>query len=160
MISEKHEYPTVYDLHMALSAYARESRAPFQQLRQGLQEVVRRIYSDAPLLEQELKEIQRRLGTPDERPEDAARRELAEETGLIWEGEMVPVGAFGNPGRDPRGWNVSATYLADIGLETPTVVGGDDAADARWCFADDLPKEMAFDHAEIITVALVRLGCE
>jgi len=73
MISEKHEYPTVYDLHMALSAYARESRAPFQQLRQGLQEVVRRIYSDAPLLEQELKEIQRRLGTPDERPEDMLR---------------------------------------------------------------------------------------
>ena len=94
-----------------------------------------------------------------ERPVDAARRELCEETGLIWEGEMVPVGAFGDPGRDPRGWNVSAVFLADIGLETPVVVGGDDAADARWCFADELPKAMAFDHIEIVRVALVRLGC-
>jgi 8-oxo-dGTP diphosphatase len=94
-----------------------------------------------------------------ERPEDAARRELAEETGLIWEGELAPIGAFGNPGRDPRGWNVSAVYLADVGLETPVVVSGDDAADARWCFADELPKMMAFDHADIVALALARLGC-
>lgn len=94
----------------------------------------------------------------DERPVDAARRELAEETGLIWEGEMLPVGAFGDPGRDPRGWNVSAVYAADVGLETPLVVGGDDAAAARWCFADDLPERMAFDHVQIIAVALERLG--
>jgi 8-oxo-dGTP diphosphatase len=94
-----------------------------------------------------------------ERPVEAARRELAEETGLIWEGPLIPVGAFGDPGRDPRGWTVSAVYLADIGLETPTVVGGDDAADAAWFFADELPDELAFDHAEIIAAALWRLGC-
>jgi 8-oxo-dGTP diphosphatase len=93
-----------------------------------------------------------------ERPVDAARRELAEETGLIWEGEMLPVGAFGDPGRDPRGWNVSAVYAADVGLDTPLVVEGDDAAAARWCFADDLPERMAFDHVQIIAVALERLG--
>lgn len=94
-----------------------------------------------------------------ERPADAARRELAEETGLIYEGPLLPVGAFGDPGRDPRGWTVSAVYLADIGFDTPTVVGGDDAAEARWCFADDLPDKMAFDHREIISAALERLGC-
>ena len=94
-----------------------------------------------------------------ERPVEAARRELAEETGLIWEGPMVPVGAFGDPGRDPRGWTVSAVYLADIGLETPTVAGGDDAIEAGWCFADELPENLAFDHAEIIAAALWRLGC-
>lgn len=94
-----------------------------------------------------------------ERPVEAARRELAEETGLIWEGPLVPVGAFGDPGRDPRGWTVTAAYLADIGLETPTVAGGDDAADAAWCFADELPDNLAFDHADIIAAALWRLGC-
>jgi len=94
-----------------------------------------------------------------ERPVEAARRELAEETGLIWEGPLVPVGAFGDPGRDPRGWNVSAVYLAEIGLETPTVVGRDDAVAAAWYFADELPANLAFDHAEIITAALWRLGC-
>jgi 8-oxo-dGTP diphosphatase len=94
-----------------------------------------------------------------ERPVEAARRELAEETGLIWEGPLIPVGAFGDPGRDPRGWTVTAVYLADIGLDTPTVVGGDDAADAAWFFADELPAELAFDHAELIAAALWRLGC-
>ena len=93
-----------------------------------------------------------------ERVVEAARRELAEETGLIWEGPLVPVGTFGDPGRDPRGWTVSAAYLADIGLDTPTVVGGDDAAEAEWCFVDHLPADLAFDHSEIIAAALWRLG--
>jgi hypothetical protein len=73
MTSAKRDYPTVYELHAALTAYSRESGAPFQYLRKGLREVVRRIYSDAPVLEQELKGIQQRLGTPEERPGDMAR---------------------------------------------------------------------------------------
>lgn len=94
-----------------------------------------------------------------ERPVTAARRELAEETGVIWEGPMVPVGTFGDPGRDPRGWTVSAVYLADIGLEEPLVVPGDDAAEARWFFTDELPETLAFDHGEVIAAALWRLRC-
>jgi hypothetical protein len=73
MSSEKCRYPTVDDLHAALSTYARESRPPFQNLRQGLREIVRRIYADAPALEQELKIIQKRLGTPDEQADDMTR---------------------------------------------------------------------------------------
>ena len=92
-----------------------------------------------------------------ERLVDAARRELAEETSLIWEGEMVPVAAFGDPGRDPRGWNVSAVYVADVGREMPPVVGGDDAAEARWFPTGELPNDIAFDHVEIIAAALARL---
>jgi 8-oxo-dGTP diphosphatase len=94
-----------------------------------------------------------------ERPVEAARRELAEETGLIWEGPLVPVGAFADPGRDPRGWTASAVYLADIGLEEPYVVPGDDTADARWFFADEVGDDLAFDHDEIIAAALWRLKC-
>lgn len=65
--------PTVENLRMALSAYAEESGAPFQNLRQGLRDLVRQIASDAPPLEQELKNIQQRLGTPCERPDDMNR---------------------------------------------------------------------------------------
>ena len=69
MITEESKY-TVDDLHAALSAYARESQAPFQHLRQTFREIVRRLHSDAPVLERELQEIQARLGTPFERPTD------------------------------------------------------------------------------------------
>ncbi|NTU72279.1 MAG: NUDIX hydrolase [Coriobacteriia bacterium] len=93
-----------------------------------------------------------------ERPVEAARRELSEETGLVWEGALLPIGTWGDPGRDPRGWTVSAVYLADIGLEPLKVVGGDDAAEAAWFFADELPK-LAFDHDEIVTVAVWHLKC-
>lgn len=95
----------------------------------------------------------------DERPVAAARRELAEEAGVIWEGPMVPLGAFGDPGRDPRGWTVSAAYLADLGLDEPLIVPGDDAAEARWFFADELPGNLAFDHGEIVAAALWRMHC-
>jgi len=94
-----------------------------------------------------------------ERPVEAARRELAEESGLIWEGPLVPIGAFGDPGRDPRGWTVSAAYLADIGLDEPLVVPGDDASEARWFFGDELPEPLAFDHSEVVAAAMWRLGC-
>lgn len=94
-----------------------------------------------------------------ERPVEAARRELAEETGLIWEGPLVPVGTFGDPGRDPRGWTVSAAYLADLGAEEPLVVSGDDAAEAAWFRTDELPEELAFDHSEIVAAALWRVHC-
>jgi 8-oxo-dGTP diphosphatase len=92
-----------------------------------------------------------------ERPVEAARRELAEETGLVWEGPMVPVGTFGDPDRDPRGWTVSAAYLADVGLDTPIVVGPEEECEAQWHFVDELP-ELAFDHDEMIAAAIWRLG--
>jgi 8-oxo-dGTP diphosphatase len=92
-----------------------------------------------------------------ERPEDTARRELAEETGVAWEGDLVQVGTWGDPGRDPRGWTVSVAYLADAGLAQLPIEAGDDAAEAAWHSLSDLPT-LAFDHSEIVEAALARLG--
>lgn len=92
-----------------------------------------------------------------ERIEDAARRELAEETGVRFDGGLRQVGGFGDPGRDPRGWTVTLAYLGDLGLDACAVAAADDAADAAWHPLADLPA-LAFDHAEIIGRARDLLG--
>ncbi len=75
-----------------------------------------------------------------------ALRELAEETGLRPEGALVPVGAYGDPGRDPRGWTVTVLYAVALARgESGAVVGGDDAAEAAWHPVATLPP-LAFDH--------------
>lgn len=80
--------------------------------------------------------------------EDAARRELVEETGVSV-GPMTQLMTAGDPGRDPRGWTVSVVYVAWLDPATAQVVAGDDAADARWFPLDALPK-LAFDHEMIV----------
>ncbi|MBN2390018.1 MAG: NUDIX hydrolase [Anaerolineae bacterium] len=82
--------------------------------------------------------------------EAAARRELFEETGLE-PAELQQLGAFGDPGRDPRGWTVSVVFWTRIvGDVIPRA--GDDAAAARWWPLNDLPP-LAFDHANIVRQA-------
>jgi 8-oxo-dGTP diphosphatase len=89
-------------------------------------------------------------------PEAAARRELEEETGLRVGSPLSLVGVYGEPGRDPRGWTVSAAYL--VVLDEPAVVlGGDDAAEAVWMPVTDLPG-LAFDHDAIVRDALAAAG--
>jgi 8-oxo-dGTP diphosphatase len=91
-----------------------------------------------------------------ELPEDAARRELAEETGLRHEGPLRIVGVYGEPGRDPRGWTVSAVYLAVV-RGVARVEAADDAAEARWWPIEELPK-LAFDHEPIVADAMTLLA--
>jgi len=88
-----------------------------------------------------------------ELPEDAARREFAEETGIAWQGELSLVGVFAKRGRDPRGWTVTTAYLARLDGCEYTLAPADDADDARWFPAAELPP-MAFDHDTVVEAAL------
>lgn len=85
--------------------------------------------------------------------EDAARRELLEETTLAGV-EIEQLGAYGDPGRDPRGHTVTVAFLARL-AECTAVVGSDDAARAQWFPVDELPA-LAFDHDRILSDALGR----
>ena len=91
----------------------------------------------------------------DEDLKDAAARELEEETGVMAR-VLDEFGAWGKPGRDPRGRTVTIAYLAVVGPDSPREQAGDDAAVARWFSSDDLPP-LAFDHAEIASAGLEHL---
>ena len=86
--------------------------------------------------------------------EECARRELKEETGLTPTGEMVELKSFSTVDRDPRGRTITVAYLIEMPLTEAK--GSDDAAEARWFPLDELPS-LAFDHDEIIKVALARI---
>lgn len=86
--------------------------------------------------------------------EQAWRRELLEETGLSADA-CWPVGAFGDPGRDPRGWTVSVVYYAFIDSSSKAQAG-DDAAAAKWMPIHH-PLRLAFDHEKILARALARV---
>lgn len=97
-----------------------------------------------------------------EAPEEAASRELEEETG-VRDVELQQLRAFGAPHRDPRGHVVTLMYLgvvANAGARSPhalpTVQAGSDAGEARWWSIDDLPP-LAFDHDRVLAYALRRL---
>ncbi len=93
----------------------------------------------------------------DEPLDEAALRELAEETGLRPSGCLTQVGAYGDPGRDPRGWTVSVVFAVTLGAgESTSVCAGDDAAAAAWYAASELP-HLAFDHDRVVTDALASM---
>jgi 8-oxo-dGTP diphosphatase len=91
----------------------------------------------------------------DEDLEDAARRELMEETSVAT-GKLEQLATFGTPGRDPRGRTISVVFLAAIRPADAKATAGDDAAEAAWHPLGRLP-ELAFDHAEILALAKKRL---
>ncbi|MFW5805784.1 MAG: NUDIX domain-containing protein [Bacteroidales bacterium] len=82
---------------------------------------------------------------------DAVERELQEETGLELSG-FKQLKAFGEPGRDPRGRNISVVFIKQIDMPVDPKAG-DDAEKARWFYINDLP-DLAFDHDEVIHTGL------
>jgi 8-oxo-dGTP diphosphatase len=81
--------------------------------------------------------------------ESAALRELREETN-IQQVSLRQLGAYGDPGRDPRGHTVTIVYggvLPENSRMKPAA--GDDAAQLKWFSVDHLPT-LAFDHQKII----------
>lgn len=91
---------------------------------------------------------------------EAAKRELAEETGVNVPDtdSLALIGIYDAPGRDPRGWTISAAYAAQVS-RIVDAKGGDDAAEARWFPLNDLP-ELAFDHGRIIADVIALLNEE
>jgi len=102
--------------------------------------------------------------------EAAALRELHEETGISGV-TLEQLGAFGDPGRDPRGHTVSIVYYTFV-ISELRVIAGDDAAEAGWHALRSLhlagggtgtrrrrapDVTLAFDHARIIEAARARL---
>lgn len=86
----------------------------------------------------------------EESPEATARRKLAEKTGLQ-DVYLEQLGAFAEPGRDPRGWIPSIAYLA---LVPPSTEPTD--PEARWLAARG-DAWRAYDHAQIVRAAIDRL---
>ena len=99
---------------------------------------------------------------PDETLEEAAKRELAEETGVDTAGLLTQFGAYGDPGRDPRMNVVTVGYLAvvrDVGL----IAAGSDAADASLVPVGDVLEDridLAFDHLRIVHDGIERVRVE
>ena len=90
----------------------------------------------------------------DEDLEQAAVRELSEETGVS-DVYLEQLYSFGKPDRDPRGRVVTVAYFALISADRK-LKAGSDAAEAAWFPMDHLPP-LAFDHATILNYALERL---
>jgi 8-oxo-dGTP diphosphatase len=91
----------------------------------------------------------------DESLEEAALRELHEETG-VRNVFLEQLYTFGDPKRDPRGRVITVAYYALIASDKLSLVAGADAAEAQWFPASGVPP-LAFDHKSILDYALERL---
>lgn len=86
-----------------------------------------------------------------ERVEEAARRELMEETGL--RGDIVDLlGVWSDPKRDPRGHIVTTAFVMKVSGIVDVGLDEEETIEARWFPLDKLP-ELAADHAQILAAA-------
>lgn len=96
----------------------------------------------------------------DEDLDDAAARELAEETGIDRRAAYLEqLGSYGSPGRDPRMRVVTVAYWA-VCANLPAPVGGSDASYADLAPVSKIERgglALAFDHERILRDAVERL---
>ena len=93
---------------------------------------------------------------PEETLEDAARRELFEETGVS-EVLLEQLRVFSEPKRDERTRVITVAFTALVASDTLTLKAGTDAADASWFPVGSLPNPLAFDHDVILDYAVKSL---
>ena len=99
---------------------------------------------------------------PDETLDEAAKRELREETGVDAAAVLAQFGAYGDPGRDPRMNVVTVGYLAVL-RDVGEIEAGTDAADAALTPVSDVLNgklQLAFDHQRIVRDAIERVRVE
>jgi 8-oxo-dGTP diphosphatase len=100
---------------------------------------------------------------PDETLEEAAERELREETNVT-DTYMEQLATFSELDRDPRGRVISCCYLALVDGGRVRLRPGSDAREAVWRPLEPLLREteagtvLAFDHDEILAYARQRLA--
>jgi len=88
-----------------------------------------------------------------ERLADAAMRELQEETGLKIN-DLEQFHVFDEPGRDPRGRNITVVFTGQVKNLKSAVRSASDTTEVKWFPIDELP-ELAFDHHDIVKLALI-----
>jgi 8-oxo-dGTP diphosphatase len=99
---------------------------------------------------------------PIETLDEAARRELREETGVDAASLLTQFGAYGDPERDPRMNVVTVAYLAVL-RDVGALVAGTDAAEAALTPVSDVLNgelDLAFDHLRIVRDAIERVRVE
>ncbi len=77
--------------------------------------------------------------------DDALARETKEESNLTVTSKKL-IGVYSKPSRAPR-HVVTVAYAIEVEGKPKA---GDDIVEVKWYPLDDMPKELAFDHAEII----------
>lgn len=87
--------------------------------------------------------------------EDAAKRELEEETG-VRDVYLEQLYTFGDPKRDPRGRVITVAYIALINSENIKLKATTDVSDAQWFSIKKIP-QLAFDHKKILDYSSKRL---
>ncbi len=87
--------------------------------------------------------------------QDCVYRELHEEAN-VEDIYMEELKTFSRRDRDPRERVITIVYFALVVKDKYQILGGDDACNAKWFPVKELP-ELAFDHKEIVTLALERL---